>query len=64
MEKLANSYKDKNLEIHDCDITQLIILGILVLLVIYFGVYPSILIEFLTPGLEPLSESISIQVGL
>ncbi|MEC8421867.1 MAG: NADH-quinone oxidoreductase subunit M, partial [Pseudomonadota bacterium] len=41
------SYKDKNLEIHDCDITQLIILGILVLMVIYFGVYPSLLIEFL-----------------
>ena len=58
------SYKDKNLEIHDCDITQLIILGILVLMVIYFGVYPSLLIEFLTPGLEHLSESIISKAGL
>ncbi len=58
------SYKDKNLEIHDCNITQLIILGILVLMVIYFGVYPSLLIEFLTPGLEHLSESIIIKAGL
>ena len=58
------SYKDKNLEIHDCDINQLIILGILVLMVIYFGVYPSLLIEFLTPGLEHLSESIISKAGL
>jgi len=60
----AYSYKNKNLEVLDCDITQLIILGILVLMVIYFGVYPSLLIEFLTPGLEHLSKSIIIKAGL